>query len=262
MVDSILSNPDSFPIQQVQRFRDLTLIFTADAQVWVLACDGLGGIGQLPADVVSASPAVVGHFALRVPLMEVLAAGARPVAVMDTLTSPRGDYSAAMIAAMRELASEVGLTDPAAFNGSTEDNVLTVQTGVGVTVLAVASRSRLALGTARSGQWVGLAGLPKSAPQHTVSPGDPEMISLPELWSLRHLAGVSDIVPVGSRGMYAEVEELAASAGLRWEASSERGDWRDSGGPSTCVVFACDPSIAPSIARILRAPLSWLGYLH
>ncbi|RIV21825.1 hypothetical protein D2Q93_10130 [Alicyclobacillaceae bacterium I2511] len=262
MFPSSLSNKASLSVQRVQRFRDLTLIFSADAQVWVVACDGVGGIGQQPADAVAAHPTLVGHFALRVPLMEVLAAGAWPVAVTNTLTSPRGDYSAAIVAALRDLGAQVGLTNPEAFNGSTEDNVPTVQTGVGVTVLAVATRADLALGSAHSGQQLGLVGLPKSAPKHTIILDDPEMVSLPELLALRQLPGVSDIVPVGSRGIYAEVEDLAASAGLGFEVSGPRGDWTDSGGPSSCAVFACDSSAVAAVGQILHAPLAWLGTLR
>ncbi|MDQ7992185.1 MAG: AIR synthase related protein, partial [Propionicimonas sp.] len=114
----------------VRRVRDLLLL---DGDL-VVVTDSVGGIGPKPADTVPADAATAAHFALRVPLLEVLCAGARPIAVVDALCVELSPTGEAMIAEIRRLAGEAGVP-PAAITGSTEENVATVATGVGVTVL-------------------------------------------------------------------------------------------------------------------------------
>jgi len=66
-----------------RRFRDL-LVFEATGSL-VIACDSIGGIGPKPADTIAADARTTAHFGVRVPLLEVLCAGARPIALVDTL---------------------------------------------------------------------------------------------------------------------------------------------------------------------------------
>jgi len=71
--------------EQIRQFRDLTLIPISHDELLVIACDSLGGIGPKQHDMVKVPAEIVGQYTVRGPLMEVLAAGARPVAVINTL---------------------------------------------------------------------------------------------------------------------------------------------------------------------------------
>ena len=94
---------------------------------------------------------------------------------------------------MKALAAEIGLTDPRVFNGSTEDNVATAQTGVGVVALGMAHASEFAEVASRQEYMLAVAGVPKSAPKHEVRMGDPEILSMQDLRWLRRQIGVAVI---------------------------------------------------------------------
>lgn len=224
----------------VTAVRDL-LVLEASGRL-VIACDSVGGIGPKPADTFEIDAATTAHFATRVPLLEVLCAGAQPVVVVNTLSVEREGIGEEMIAAVRELAAEAGV--PAgAVTGSTEDNVATRATGIGVTVIgALFSDSARVGGGARVGDVVLCAGLPRSAPRFSLYPGHPELVSLTEVRAALATGLVHDALPVGSKGLAWEVPQLAGTAGLglRWREGSDV-DRDLSGGPSSCVLLACAP---------------------
>lgn len=141
--------PSAQELGPPRTLRDLTVLPLGVDLLLVVACDSVGGIGSKPADSHYVAAADTAHFAARVPLLELLAAGARPALVVDTLCVESEPTGAAMAAAVRELAVAVGLDDPAAVTGSTEDNVITQATGVGVTVIGSARPTDLRVG--RSG---------------------------------------------------------------------------------------------------------------
>jgi len=62
----------------LRRFRDLTLVSLLGDLHLVIACDSNASIGEKPNDGLAKPYAEVGVSALKVPMMEVLAAGAVP----------------------------------------------------------------------------------------------------------------------------------------------------------------------------------------
>ena len=246
------------------RCRDLTCLRADDAHMLVLAADSVGGIGSKPLDAVQAPPEVVGHFALRVPLMEVMAAGATPFLIVDNLSVEAGGYGEAILAGMKRLAETVGLEDSIHFNGSTEDNVTTLQTGVGVTVVGLVSNADFRVGSSKPGDRLMAAGYPKSAPHHRVTVDDPDILELRQLQALRRQSQVADIVPVGSRGIRYETAQLANAAGLlpRLGAGALTLALDASGGPGTCVVFSWRGSDLAQLTEYVTAPLTPIGWLE
>lgn len=234
----------------VERVRDL-LILDAPGRL-VVACDSVGGIGPKPADTVPATARTTAHFATRVPLLEVLCAGARPIAVVDTLCVERAGLGEELIAEVRSLAGEAGV--PAeAVTGSTEDNVPTRATGIGVTVLGLLPPGRRVGGTAWAGDVVLCAGLPLSAPRDHLFPGHPGQVPLDAVRRALASGLVHEALPVGSRGVAHEVNQLAANAGLVAAEVPSGVSPTDSGGPSSCVLFACAAADADALADVLGA---------
>ncbi len=247
----------------VRRVRDLRIFDIGDRSV-VVACDSSGGIGPKPADVHAASAADVAHFAMRVALVELLAAGAAPVLAVDALCVERDPTGEEMIAAARALLAELGLDPERALVGSTEDNVRTTSTGVGVTAIGVAPLGALYPGTSTAGDLAVCLGLPRSAPAFEVAPDLPEIVTLDEVRRARELDGVHDMLPVGSRGVRDELSDLAAEAGLRpVVADGCAVDLDCSGGPATCVLASCEPAAFDAL-RALRPelPVNVVGRLE
>ena len=223
----------------VRRIRDLLIL---DGTL-VIAADSIGGIGPKPADTIPSDARTVAHFALRVPLLEVLCAGARPIAVIDNLCVELDPTGAPMIEEIRRLAAEAGVA-PLAVTGSTEENVATQATGIGVTVIGRIGPGGLLSGGSRSGDLVICAGLPLSAPNDEVWIGHPAQVTV---------AGVvHDALPVGSRGVGWEVGQLAASAGLKHTRLSPNDlFFTASGGPASCVLFSCHPESLKAIVSMI-----------
>ncbi len=242
----------------VRAVRDL--LFLDGSGSLVVACDSIGGIGPRPADAHHADAATVAHFAMRVPLLELLCTGATPIALVNTLCQDR-DSAAALIDEFRRLAREVGIPDDAV-TGTTEDNVPTTMTGVGVVVIG---RRHGSPTTTRglAGDAVICAGLPMSAPRHELFPGHPELVAAAEVQALVGSGLVHDALPVGSRGLEWEVPELARTAGLAVEWAPDHGlDLTQSGGPSSCVLFACAPDDVPRLHELVRPELPWSVVAH
>ncbi len=233
---------------RTRRVRDLTIV---DDDL-VVATDSIGGIGPKPADTVYADAATVAHFALRVPLLEVLCAGASPMLVIDDLCVELEPTGRQMIAEIHRLAAAAGLP-PDAVTGSTEDNVATTATGVGVTVLGRLERSATSRpGGGQPGDVVLCAGLPISAPRDEVYIGHPDQVSVAAVVAAVASGLVHDALPVGSKGLDWEVPQLAASAGLDFSWVQSPVARSDSGGPSSCVLFSVPQECVEELRALME----------
>lgn len=241
----------------VRRVRDLLVL---DGTL-VVASDSVGGIGPKPADSVAADAVTVAHFALRVPLLEVLCAGARPIAVVDALCVEYEPTGRTMIEEIRRLAAEAGV--PAeAVTGSTEENVVTRATGVGVTVLGRLPSEDTMGGGSRPGDVVVCAGLPLSAPRDEIVIGHPGQVAVAAVRAVLASGLAHDALPVGSKGVAWEAVQLAESAALTAEWLEPGVSRTDSGGPASCVLFSCAPGAVETLrALVAPAPLSAVARL-
>ncbi len=248
--------------QRLRKVRDLTLVRVAGPNYLVLACDSDGGIGPKPQDTVYTTGYWLGRVAARVPLMEVLASGATPLILVDALGVEMEPTGKEIIRGIRVEAAEAGLVDPAAITGSTEDNVPTVATGIGVTVIGVVQESHLRPGTSRVGDAIVAVGKPKSAPDDDVTEDDPEIADLPAVRSLLNLPYVRDILPVGSKGIAYEAGQMAQCCGLDVALVDECSlDIKKSAGPSTCVLASLPESMLEELAATVNKPVSLIGRL-
>lgn len=250
-----------------RKVRDLSVLPLGAGVSLVFACDALGGIGPKPHDTYRTDGYTLGRFAARVPLAELLACGATPLLIANMLAVEHDPTGAAILAGVRDEAATAGL-DPDAITGSTEENVPTLATGVGIAVLGLVAAGQFRPGRGRVGDLVVCVGVPKSAPRDIVMLDDPDILDLPAL--LRLLASgtntdtnvVGDVLPVGSRGLRAEADDLAASAGLRFvpDLATVR-DLAHSGGPATCALATLAPAALPALRTLRLPPLTVIGTL-
>jgi hypothetical protein len=184
-------------------------------------------------------PYFVGKFTVRVGLLEVMASGARPVAVADGLCcemSPTGEEI------LRGIADEIdicGLKD-VLLTGSTEENFPTSMTGIGLTVLGCAEDRELRFGNGLPGDMAVLSGRPAVGSGVDLS----DNRCYENLARLLGHPGVIEIVPVGSKGILYEANLLAGLHSLSFKPEDCGVDLSASAGPATCILAMCRPDAA------------------
>lgn len=205
----------------------------------VIACDSLGAIGNKPLDRLHVPGEVTGRMTATVPLMEVLASGATPVAVINTFSVEMDPTGITIAKGIEEAVKEAGLP-LSVINGSTEENMVTEQTGLGVTVIGMASPQQLRLGSSRPGDLVYCLGKPLVGEE--VLRFAKEAASISAVRRLLTQPGVHEILPVGSKGIHYELQQLAQLAGVRFEMldSAHTLDLQKSAGPATCLLVSVE----------------------
>lgn len=250
------------PLKHLRKNRDLTMIEINDRQYLVIACDSDGGIGNKEQDVVKVSEKKIAQFATRVPLFEIISCGAKPFLLIDCLSVELDPMGNKIIAEIKDYVKEIGITEDIQFTGSTEDNVPTIQTGIGVTIIGLVDKENFPIGSSSEGDKIVCVGQPKSAPQHEVKLDDPEIISLADLQKVRENSLVKDILPVGSKGVLYEANQLAESAELSFKMEEDIYiDPIQSAGPSTCVLISIKEEHINTIKETINAPIYLVGTL-
>jgi len=125
----------------INSLRDISLLQINEKELLVIACDSAGGLGEKKYDQVKVSNKILGKYTVKVPLMEVMSIGAEVISVIDNLAveyKPTGKEIIAGIKENLKLLSSAEL-----LNGSTEENIKTVQTALGVTVIGKITLEKL-----------------------------------------------------------------------------------------------------------------------
>lgn len=235
--------------------RDI-LVFQGDHGCLTVAADTLGAIGMKEGDVVKAAPELCGRMTTRVCLMETVAAGAVPFALMALTCNEREPTGALLLCGIRAELDDAGFED-IAIGGSTEDNMPTMMTALGITLLGSCVQPTWRMAQPEDGVY--LLGRPyvgEAVPAHLA-----ELPSPREIRELRLMPGIGDIIPCGSRGVAWELEVLERETGLHTivDDDIDLALLRESAGPATCVVAtAREPfeRLATVVSRIgTLAPL-------
>jgi len=251
----------AWPDGAVRRVRDLLVVDVGTALL-VVACDANAAIGSKPADHLRQDPALTGYSAAKVPLMEVLAAGATPLIVVDNLCCELEPTGRGILAGIAEALAQLP-GGGVVVTGSDETNMPTVQTGVGVTVLGVARHGELLLGRAQRGDAVACVGTPKDGVTRPYREGDADVASIRHVEAARSSGLVHELLPVGSRGAGYEAGELAATAGLELEVDAlPPVDLELSAGASTCFLAAAPPERLEALRAVVGLPVERIGLLR
>ena len=217
-----------------QTRRDLTIIHGFDNKILVIACDTCAAVGEKKDDVLNLPTHYVGKFTSRVALTEVLCSGAKPVTLINGAANEMQPTAEAFIRGIQEELKNASITD-IALTGSTEENFATSMTAVAVTVIGVASEDELKFKKASKGDKLVLLGYPKVGAEV-----DLDSIGFyAEINKLLSFTGVKEIVPVGSKGIAYEAENLALINGMIASFYDVPVDLYKSAGPATCIVVLC-----------------------
>ncbi|ABR46310.1 conserved hypothetical protein [Alkaliphilus metalliredigens QYMF] len=246
---------------EIKRCRDLTLIERAGQPNLVIACDSCGGIGEKPQDQIKVPAEVVGYFTARVSLMEVMSVGARVMTVINTLSVEREPTGEKMIKGIQKMIEEVKLPITA-LNGSTEENVVTCQTAMGITVIGEVERESIKIGCSKPGDLIVALGTPKVGNEIKL-PIDDEICSIKDFQALVKMKNVKDIHPIGSKGMYYEAQLLASLNHCEFKSREATGvDLKKSAGPATAVIFSVSKEQLPTVESQLQQQVKVIGSLE
>lgn len=244
---------------RLARCRDL--IYWPDGDgVYVLASDSNAGIGRLPGDALGKDPAEVGYSAAKVPLMEVLAAGATPFLLTNALGGPLDAYGQQILAGIHAALAEVG-TD-VIVTGSDETNIPTRQTSVGVSVLGRARSHDVRWGRTRDGDTIVAVGRPRDGLRQPYAEGDPDVAGLADLVTTSRLRDVHELLPVGSKGVGYEARQLAEGIGAALVLPDDLPlDLDASAGASTCFLVTLPASAVLELRAALRPSVTEIGMI-
>lgn len=244
---------------EVRKVRDLSLINLDTSKTMVIACDSCGGIGMKEGDTFKVPPFILGKFAARVPLLEVMCAGAEVVTITDTVSNEMEPTGEEIIKGIKAELEGAGIND-IVLTGSTEENFKTTATAVGVTVIGIAENDKLKVNKIKSDALIVSIGLPKVGGEINYVKDD-EIIDYQSVKRLLTNSSVYEIVPVGSKGVAYEAEQLAANNGLILMMEKTTAvDINKSGGPATCVIAAVDNNSFKKLANEF-SNINIIGYL-
>lgn len=222
----------------VYKGRDVEVVQVDRNYAIVTACDSCGGIGLKQNDVVKLSPYIVGRFTARVALMEVLSVGAIPKTISIAISNEPNPTGEEIINGVIEELKTMDL-ESIPMTISTEKNIETSQTALGITVIGICKNENIRVTKSRSGDFVYCLGIPKVGNEIN-GLDDIEIVQINHIKNLLKLNGVSDIVPIGSKGILMEIEMLCRNVDCKFIYEPvEYIDMHKSAGPSTCLIFTC-----------------------
>jgi hypothetical protein len=218
--------------------RDVEVTEITNDLLLVTACDSCGAIGSKDLDIVKVPPDLVGRLTTRVALLEVLSAGSEPRVVTVAISSEPDPTGNRILEGVKQELGSAGFNNlPLVI--STEKNIPTSQTGLGIGISGVCAKNDLRLGLSCPGDYVYCLGRPKVGNEIT-SADDPEIVNAGDIVKLQNSNGVHDIIPVGSQGIQGEIIRLSNHMKLDFKGQrQDRIDLKKSAGPSTCVLFTC-----------------------
>jgi len=228
----------------------------------VVGCDSSGGIGPKPMDMVKVDGYSLGRFTARVALMEVLSTGARPICLVNTLCVEPRPTGYEIVQGIRNEAKQAGLSPKFSVTGSSEKNIPVRQTGLGVTVIGMAMRSKLRMRASRKKDSVVSIGIPLVGSE--VLPGEEKglVADTNDLLKLLNLDFVHEVIPVGSHGILHEAEIIAKESHLRFKSADRpEVDVRKSAGPATVILATLPELQVPELRGEISKPINTVGCL-
>jgi hypothetical protein len=214
--------------------RDVTVLPLTDKESLVIATDNSGAIGLKELDAVQVPYEMVGYFAFRVAVMECMAAGAAPYAVV--MHNFCGD------AAWNEITKGVkkGIGELGLFSlpitGSTESNFALVQSALGLMVLG--KRPAHVTTDLLYSDNVRLAVIGNPLVGSEVMEHSEQVAPLPLFQWFCGREGVQSILSVGSKGILHEVNQVFLGQTFDLTAIEGEVNLVKSSGPATCFVVA------------------------
>ncbi|MBM7649545.1 hypothetical protein JOC78_002519 [Bacillus ectoiniformans] len=221
----------------------LTLPLSSEKEI-IIAADNSGSIGMKKADQIQASYEIVGYYSFRVAAMECLAAGGELTAAVIHNFSGEEAWGE-LCEGVRKAAMQLGFSE-LPITGSSETNFVMAQSATGMVVM----------GTRETGYYervtddLHFAVIGKPLCGSEVKEQQQSIAPLSLFIKLLKTKGVRSIMPVGSKGIYAELKSMTGQEHLRIEGIECELDLNKSAGPSTCFIIGYEPEERKRIFRL------------
>ena len=251
--------PSLLPTKTIRTARDLSVFEINDDSVMVVGCDSAGGIGPKPLDKVKVSGYTLGRFTARVALMEVLAVGATPICLTNTLGVEPDPTGFEILEGIKSEIQLAGLDSSLVVIGSMEKTVAVEQTGIGITVVGLAPKNNLKIGLSKPDDLLVAVGRPSVKDEVLPAEERGEIADLEDLLKLMRCDFVHDVIPVGSQGIIHEVNVLAEDSGLRAKLELPEVETKKSAGPATTVVVTVSKNALSKLSGLTNKPIQIIG---
>jgi selenophosphate synthetase-related protein len=221
-----------------------------------VSCDAAGGIGSKPLDKVRADPRLVGKMTARVALMELLATGADPIAIIGTFPVEPEPTANQVIEGIKEEVRNARLRNLRLLYSS-EKNVKVNQTGIGITIVGIVSSSAVKIGRCEEEDEIIAVGEPYVGQSVIQAEKNQILAETLDVIKLRTNHFVHELIPVGSKGILYEARNMAEDSNLFFEPlSSQRINLRKSAGPATVLLCALRKGSFVRVKKALSAKSS------
>ena len=251
--------PISLPTKTIKTARDVSVFEVSNDSVIVVGCDSAGGIGPKPLDKIKVSGYTLGIFTARVALMEVLAVGAKPVCLTNTLSVEPDPTGSEILEGIISEVQVARLDRSLVIIGSMEKTVAVEQTGIGITVVGLASKNKLKIGLSEPDDLIVAVGVPSVKDEVLPAEERGEIADLEDLLMLMSCDFVHEVIPVGSQGIMHEVNVLAKDSGLRAKLELPEVEAKRSAGPATAVVVTISKNALSKLSGLINKPIQVIG---
>ncbi|WP_044747561.1 hypothetical protein [Bacillus alveayuensis] len=216
--------------------RDVLILPFSQEERLVIASDNSGAVGEKEHDLVKVDYETVAYFSLRVAMMECMAVGAKPVAIVIQNFVGEGEWKRFKKGA-HQLFQELQI-DPIPITGSTESNFSVMQSAIGFIVIGRLHVSKKKFGITLKQAKYAVIGEPLVG--HEVLEKREKVAPLSLFKSLVNHPKIYEIVPIGSKGIYYELEQLLKNNHIQIGNVSSPLDIDKSAGPATCFLISYD----------------------
>ena len=245
---------------EIKQVRDLTLISIDENRYMGISCDSCGAIGNKEFDVVKATPQITAYQTAKVALAELMSMGFTPLVLSNGLAVEMNDTGKQLIEGFNSALSMLK-TCKVHLTGSTEENMKTVQTSMGVTCIGVCDKDKLKYKKTTNHDICILLGLPLVGNDVINNPD--KILDVSDYENLYLCDIIKEILPIGSRGISSELNDLCEYNNLNFKYKDNISlDITKSAGPSCCCLITLDGLNIEKIVQLSNKPMEILGSFY
>lgn len=211
--------------------RNVVTIPFGGAEPLIIASDNSGAIGIKEGDIVSVPYEVTAYYSFRVAVMECIAAGGEPIAVV--LSNFCGDEAWEKLTCGIQRGLDELHLDHVSITGSTESNFLLQQSAIGIIVLGRKLPGKIEEFNLNEKSRVAIIGQPLVG--NEVIEQEDQIVPLPLVQKICGLEGAA-VWPAGSKGILYELNRMFKNQTFLKDHVFTDIDVIKSSGPATCII--------------------------